>query len=235
MSLFIKICFGCILAFSLIVLSNDFSFHENRVNWPITSDQTFFSSDVPEFKVPPADYKLKQNYSKLDPHKDISPKVLVTALKFYEYNFDKILNTNFITIVDFNLNADERRMFLVNMKTGHVRKMLTSVGSGSDPDNDGIANYFSNIPDSFMSSLGFYLTGEEYVGENGPSLRLHGLSETNSNAFSRFIVVHGASYVSEQLNWAGRSQGCPAVSLEKIKEVILKIKDGSLLYISHGE
>jgi hypothetical protein len=87
-----------------------------------------------------------------------------------------------------------------------------------------------------MSSLGFYLTDEStYEGGHGDSLRLEGLSSTNSNARQREIVIHSADYVS---NWfisekhrLGLSLGCPAVPLEKISSVIRKMIGHGLLFI----
>jgi hypothetical protein len=126
-------------------------------------------------------------------------------------------------------------MYLINMRNGFVKAMHASVGKGTDPDGDGFANNFSNISGSNMSSLGFYLTDDEYVGGNGRSMRIHGLSSTNSNALTRYIVVHGSQYVSEEKNYAGRSLGCPAVDFIHNDDLIEKTKNGSLMFIWHPQ
>ncbi|MCC6137843.1 MAG: murein L,D-transpeptidase catalytic domain family protein, partial [Bdellovibrionaceae bacterium] len=82
---------------------------------------------------------------------------------------------------------------------------------------------------------GFMLTGEEYVGKHGGSMRLDGQESRNSNVRSRAIVVHSASYVSPSLSKMGRSQGCPGVPLANIKDVVAKLKNGSLFYIFHKD
>ena len=202
--------------------------------WTFNAHAASLESIVPRpFAEPPASYKLQQNYEFLDPQNLIRKPLLLKALKFHEFNFARFRNPDFISLIDFSIRAGLPRYFLLNMKTGEVKAMLTAVGSGSDPDGDGLANSFSNIADSHQSSLGFYLTDDEYVGSNGRSLRLHGLNSTNSNALKRAIVVHGAPYVSELDQHAGRSHGCPAVDLKNIDALIDQIKDGSLMFTAY--
>jgi hypothetical protein len=98
------------------------------------------------------------------------------------------------------------------------------------------ARFFSNVPNSNQSSLGFYLTGNTYQGKHGLSLKLKGIEQgINHFAEERAIVLHGADYVSESFikkhGRLGRSQGCPAVSQELSKPIIEKIKEGSCLFI----
>jgi len=112
-------------------------------------------------------------------------------------------------------------------------RTLAEAGVGSDPDGDGFATIFSNTPDSRTSSLGFYMTAHEYNGANGRSMRLFGLEDTNSNAFKRYIVVHGADYVVDDDNHAGRSFGCPAVDRKNLDDLINKTKEGSLLLLTY--
>lgn len=80
-----------------------------------------------------------------------------------------------------------------------------------------------------MTSIGFYLTGYEYSGSNGSSMKLFGLEKTNSNADSRAIVMHGANYVTP--SHTGRSWGCPAVEMKYINGLVDTLKGGSLFYI----
>ncbi len=185
----------------------------------------------PPFEEPPADFKPKKDFSHIDPTRLIDQAELKKALHFFEYNLGKIKNSQLLTVVDFSIHANAKRLYQIDMITGAVLALHVSVGRGSDPDGDGNADSFSNVPNSFQSSLGFYLTDEEYMGGNGRSMRLHGLSASNSNALTRFIVVHGAAYVSEEENHAGRSHGCPALDMKFINQYIAKAKGGSLMYI----
>lgn len=139
-----------------------------------------------------------------------------------------------LSIVDFSVRSNIKRLYIIDMKS---RKLLhhTLVSHGRN-SGDVMASQFSNKPESFQSSLGFYITGETYIGSNGYSMRLTGIEKNfNNNAFDRAIVMHGASYVSEELaknsKRIGRSFGCPAVSVKEHKAIINDIKNGSCLFI----
>ena len=102
------------------------------------------------------------------------------------------------------------------------------------------AKKFSNVPESYMSSLGFYLTGETYIGKHGQSLRLDGLEEgINDNARLRAIVMHAAEYAEGSFvkhhGRLGRSLGCPALPDDNFKEIVDLIKDKSCLFIHASE
>ena len=64
---------------------------------------------------------------------------------------------------------------------------------------------------------------------------MDGLEATNSNARTRAIVIHGASYVPnsarKQAGRIGRSWGCPAVAKNLSTDLINKLKGGSIYYI----
>ncbi|UXR64006.1 murein L,D-transpeptidase catalytic domain family protein [Bdellovibrio bacteriovorus] len=94
--------------------------------------------------------------------------------------------------------SNNKRMYVVDMKTGLVTRYLTAHGKGSDPSHTGYAKKFSNVEGSNMSSIGMYVTGAEYSGKHGRSMRLIGLEKTNDQAMNRAIVVHGAWYVDPQ-------------------------------------
>jgi hypothetical protein len=108
------------------------------------------------------------------------------------------------------------------------------VAHGSGTGND-LATAFSNQVDSHQSSLGMFVAAETYVGKHGYSLRLDGLERGfNDRARERAIVVHGASYVSEQFareqGRLGRSWGCPALSPSSAGPLIDRIKGGGLVF-----
>ena len=127
-------------------------------------------------------------------------------------------------------------MWILDMTT---QKVLynTVVAHGKNTGLD-MANNFSNIENSFQSSLGFYVTAETYYGKNGLSLFIDGQEEGfNSNARQRYVVVHGADYATPEFitrnGRLGRSLGCPAVPTKISKEVINTIKGNSVLFIYH--
>jgi hypothetical protein len=167
--------------------------------------------------------------SRLDPDHLVPPNLLLKAYNYYQTNLDKITNQHHMSIIDFKKHNSIERLFVIDMDSGLVEKFLVAHGKNSDPTFSGFASTFSNIAESRMSSLGFYLTAETYSGEHGYSLRLDGLEETNSKARERAIVLHGADYVFPGLK-IGRSFGCPAVEMRYHQHIIDLIKDGALLY-----
>lgn len=176
---------------------------------------------------------LAQDYSHLDPDGLVPKNLLNEALNFYQQNQAKIKNSKLMGVIDFKVHNSKERFFLIDMESGFVETYLTAHGKNSDPDFDGYATKFSNVDGSLMSSLGFYLTAESYYGSNGYSLRLDGLSSTNSNARARAIVIHGADYVSPG-GKIGRSFGCPALEDRYHQDVIDRLKGGTLLFAGLG-
>lgn len=164
--------------------------------------------------------------------KSPAPKDLLTkTLSFFEKNKDKIANKRFIGIADYSPNSKWARFYIIDLEKEKTTTLHVAHATGSDPDNNGTATIFSNVPESHKSSLGFYLTAESYSGNNGFSRRLDGLSSTNSNARARAIVLHSASYVVDSNTRPGRSWGCLVVSKAKRDWVMNTLSKGSLIYV----
>lgn len=174
-----------------------------------------------------------RDYSYLDPDKIVPANLLREAVAYYDANYEKITNQRVLGVIDYKQHNSKERFYIIDMESGRVETYLTAHGKNSDPDFDGYATKFSNTPDSNTTSLGLFVTAETYYGSNGYSLRLDGLSTTNSNARKRAIVIHGAEYVSPGPK-IGRSYGCPAVEMRYHQELIDQIKGGSLLYAGLG-
>ncbi|PSL47790.1 L,D-transpeptidase-like protein [Chitinophaga niastensis] len=145
-----------------------------------------------------------------------------------------IRNPDVLSIIDFSLPSSKKRLFVIDLKN----KLLlfnTLVSHGRNSGKD-IANTFSNQLNSFKTSLGFYVTGDTYIGEHGYSLRLEGEEAgINDNALSRGIVMHSADYVNESLvksqGYIGRSLGCPAIPQNMQRKVIERIRNGTCLFL----
>lgn len=146
----------------------------------------------------------------------------------------KIKNGSPLSIIDFSLPSSSERLWILDMEEEKLlHHSLVSHGRNS---GNLMAKKFSNVNSSFMSSVGFYVTGETYQGKHGYSLRLDGLEEGfNDNARERAIVIHGADYASEDFvkttGRLGRSLGCPALPMDLHEEIIDTIKEGSCLFI----
>jgi hypothetical protein len=146
-------------------------------------------------------------------------------------------------VLDFAAHSSTPRFHLIDRASGRVLQSLrVAHGYGSEGSrNDGYAEVFSNVVDSNASSLGMYRTAETYASQAYPGLamRLDGLSPTNSNVRSRFIVIHAARYMEPQ-SWtakkAGRpglSDGCFAFSDADRDAVVSSLHGGALIYAIH--
>ena len=171
----------------------------------------------------------------LDPDNVIPHGLLLDAVAFYDSNKSNIDNRTYLAIVDFAKTSGKQRFFVIEMTSGAVSSYVVAHGSGSDPGNTGTATRFSNVENSNESSLGFYITSDIYNGKHGTSLRLDGVSTTNSNVRARGIVVHGADYVQEGRSKQGRSWGCFALPMSERTAIINKLKGGSVLYANTSD
>lgn len=170
---------------------------------------------------------------------EIPARPLKLALDYYEENKNVIENDRYIGIIDFGRSSTEKRFWILNLANGSYLSMHVTHGKNSE-GRLGMADQFSNVLGSEMSSLGFYVTDRNtYIGKYGESLRLTGLSETNSKARERAIVIHAADYAGswfiENKGRLGLSQGCPAVSKDNIQKVIVRMKGGTLLFAYHPQ
>ena len=162
-----------------------------------------------------------------------SKEVLELAMEGWE-KLENDLKSPILTVIDFSLPSTEKRLWVIDPAKGLI--LHNSVVAHGRNSGELLAKTFSNQPESFQSSLGFYKTAETYQGKHGYSLRLDGLEKGfNDQARNRAIVIHGADYAKEEFAKStgrlGRSLGCPALPPELSAKVIDLIKDGSLLFI----
>jgi hypothetical protein len=138
-----------------------------------------------------------------------------------------------LAVIDYSRPSTEPRLWVFDVARG--RLLFQELVAHGRNTGEKLAERFSNVEGSKMSSLGLFQTTETYYGSNGYSLRLRGLDAGfNDNALARAIVMHGAPYVSEaiaeRLGRLGRSWGCPAVRTEVARTVIDTLKGGALLF-----
>lgn len=180
---------------------------------------------------PPAGSDQTYHFPQWTSASGISQSMYERVRDYYNENWKSFSNRQYVVMIDLGKRSNTKRFTLFDLRTGTYVRYLTSHGKNSDPNNDGWLDSFSNVEGSKQSSIGYYKTLGTYNGGNGYSLRMDGLSDTNSNAYERLIVVHGASYVNESAGYAGRSWGCPALDKSVSTDVINKIKGGALLVI----
>lgn len=157
---------------------------------------------------------------------------------FLKLKAENSIKKNILTIIDFSLSSNLDRMWIIDMnKMMVVHFNLVAHGRNSGEE---YANNFSNIPSSYKSSLGFFLTDQTYTGKHGLSLVLEGVEAgINDRARERAIVMHGADYVSRKFihdyGRLGRSFGCPSIPLEDHEEIIKMLSGGSCIYIYYPD
>ena len=159
--------------------------------------------------------------------------VLELALNGYAQLQDK-LKKPLLTVIDYSLPSTQKRLWIIDLAQQKI--LLHTVVAHGRNSGALLAEKFSNRPESYQSSLGFFQTGEAYQGKHGYSLRLDGLEVgINDQARARAIVIHGADYAKETVaataGRLGRSLGCPAVPPDLSTPLIKLIKEGSLLFI----
>lgn len=183
--------------------------------------------------------KAESLYNSLNSNHLSMPKLetFTKALEgFYDLKEKGKIKRDILTLVDFSLSSNTKRLWIIDLSTNTV--LYNSLVAHGRNTGDEFAQSFSNKPESYKSSLGFYATGEVYQGKHGLSLKLDGLEKgVNDRARERAVVIHGADYVAEsfikQNKRLGRSLGCPAIPVGMTKEIINTIKDKSCLYIYH--
>ncbi len=170
---------------------------------------------------------------------DLSPQVLKLALRAYQHAREQGLDKRqVLTIINYHQPSTDKRLWVIDLKDNKVLyNTFVAHGKGSGAD---YATHFSNRPGSLETSLGVFLTGKTFYGNDGYSMRLHGLEPGfNNNAYNRDVVMHGAWYVNQQFidkyGRLGRSWGCPALSKKMDPKVINAIKGGTLVFAYYPE
>ena len=189
-------------------------------------------NDVSKFRLPSDQEKANAvaNHDTVDPT-DIVPKdLLADALGFFDVNSDQLQNTDYVTVVDFSRPSSKKRFFIIDMNSGAVEAHQVAHGTGSDPNDTGMAKIFGNKENSNMSSLGFFRTMDIYDGKHPHSLQIEGLSATDDQVCQRHVIVHEAAYVHDDGAKTGRSNGCFALSQAVARRITDELKHGSLIY-----
>ncbi|KIC96123.1 murein L,D-transpeptidase catalytic domain-containing protein [Flavihumibacter solisilvae] len=126
------------------------------------------------------------------------------------YNY----NSYYCFMVDMSLPSGKNRFFIYDLRKDSIRAAgLTSHGCCGEAFLTG--RKFSNGKGSKCSSLGKYMIGQSYIGKFGRAYRLHGLENSNSNAYERYVVLHAFECIPDREihpYQLCQSDGCPTVS-----------------------
>jgi len=137
----------------------------------------------------------------------------VVLLKSYLKKYPNY-NQKTAILIDMRQHSGKKRLFVYDLDSMRIlSSSLVSHGSGSETGiKDSLK--FSNVPNSYSTSIGKYKIGGSYIGNFGKSYKLHGLDATNNKAYDRLVVLHRYSCVpdEEQFVEICNSLGCPMVS-----------------------
>lgn len=151
-------------------------------------------------------------------------------------NTNTTFNQDIVFLLDMNLPISSYRFYIYDLnKKTILNKGLVAHGEGSKIENSDSLR-FSNVINSNCTSLGKYKIGTSYTGKFGKSYKLHGLDNTNSNAFERYIVLHAYTLMPTNENTfpVFYSLGCPMVSTSFFKQLEYYIDNSDkpiLMYI----
>ena len=144
-------------------------------------------------------------------------------------------NKEVFFLLDMRIPSNKNRFFVFDAKKNKITDSgLVAHGSGSETATDELQ--FSNTDGSLMTSLGKYSIGHSYNGTFGKAYKMYGLDSTNSNAFSRNIVLHAHKRMpyEEQISPIILSWGCPMLNEKfylRIQNILDKSDKNILMYI----
>lgn len=159
-------------------------------------------------------------------------RVAERAEKLREFCHREGYNTKVALFVDMSRHSGRRRFVAWDM-VQNVPIFTSPVSHGSGAMESHVRSAyarFSNEDGSHLSSLGYALVAERYIGRYGVAYRLDGLSATNSNLRSRCVVLHGWEHTTSLPIWplaTVGSFGCPVLSRKMMRMVdeLLQLHD----------
>jgi hypothetical protein len=123
-------------------------------------------------------------------------------------------STSYCFLLVMGMQSGLKRFFVYDLTKNRV-EISGLVAHGSCDQNFLKEARFSNDPGGGCTSIGIYRVGHSYYGQYGKTYKLHGLQNSNSNAFNRAIVLHGNAFVPDEETYPKpicNSSGCPMVS-----------------------
>lgn len=166
---------------------------------------------------------------------EISNERIVSAKQFIKKNN---YNDEYCIFVDFSKETKSKRFILYNIKKDMIIYSCKCAHGNTSSDLETNINSFSNKRGSNKSSLGKYRIGRKRTikSVNGlfnvdflkiPCYEMHGLEKSNSNAYSRGILIHPMPFSELPIPiLAYNSLGCFSLSVESFN-IISKYLDKS--------
>src|SRR3954469_8734482 len=137
------------------------------------------------------------------------------------YAQKKAYSTGYCFLIDMRKPSGLNRFFVYDLNQ-NVVVFSGLVSHGSCDEYFLKQARFSNTPGCGCTSIGIYKVGYAYRGQYGKAYKLYGLENSNSNAFTRGIVLHGYRAIPNEECYPKaiyNSSGCPIVSIEFLKKL----------------
>ncbi|HMK25702.1 MAG TPA: murein L,D-transpeptidase catalytic domain family protein [Chitinophagaceae bacterium] len=168
-------------------------------------------------------------------HVSADNKLKERAASVKSFLLRKGYNNEICFFIDMSLPSGQNRFFIYDLQKDSLRSRGL-VAHGNCFENWLEGRKYSNTVGSGCTSLGKYRIGIHYYGKFGYSYKLHGLDNSNNNAFERTVVLHAHSCIPETEigEEICQSNGCPTVSpgfLEQLKKIINASKKPVMLWV----
>jgi hypothetical protein len=168
----------------------------------------------------------------LSPSQSVIDKANKARVDFH----GKYKNDSLVIMVDYSFPVFMKRFWVYDLNKNEA--VINTHVSHAWKSGLVLADTFSNVSGSNLSSLGVMKTGERYIGKYGPSMRIDGLEPRNNAVRQRAIVIHPlvdyslhGVFIPSEI--AFYSEGCFVLN----NEVILKVRelchDGTLIVVSN--
>jgi hypothetical protein len=186
-------------------------------------------------------FQVAEKYSKTHKNIDANPILIIKKVKskaqeaklFAEKNN---MNKQISFLINMSQPSGQKRFYVYDLQKDSILDTgLVAHGSGNQLFAE--MPVFSNVYGSGLSSLGKYKVGVKYEGQFGTAFKLHGMESTNSNAFTRSIVLHSYSCVPNNETYPNsicNSLGCPMVNkqfMQKLITILQREKKPILLWV----
>jgi len=166
---------------------------------------------------------LHKIFNRVKRNSNVSQKALAKTFAYYGKNrYKKHLSPDYIAIADYTKRATTKRLYIVNLHTGKVRRYFLAHGVKSG-QKGGRVWHSSNRHGSHMTPFGFFKIGAREgvtYKKKYKYLGVQGLEWKNRNAKKRDILLHTAWYVQR----LGRSYGCFAIRPQDRWQVFSRLK-----------
>ena len=155
----------------------------------------------------------------------LDPMLLRQAKQEYSTQHNKLVNSRFITVIDYRKNIAQKRLFIYDVRSQSI--VLSSRVAHSFWSGLFYPTKFSNTEGSELSCYGTFLTDKDtYIGRFGRALRVDGITTgVNTNAHKRAVVFH------EDPGFYNYSMACFMTNKAVNTRLISMIKGRSLVVV----